>query len=87
MATQAKQRYTNLAKLPMKLISKIIKILQLLEYWNEWNRKTHLFILWQKLSNIPEKLLLGHNRKSIRVYKNKLQHNYDITSCMSKYSN
>ena len=30
--------------------------------------ETRLFILWQELSNIPEKLLLRHNRKSIRAY-------------------
>ena len=31
-------------------------------------------MLRQKLSNIPEKSLLRHNRKSIRAYDNKLQY-------------
>ena len=65
-------------------------MLELLESWNYENisiEKPALLILWQKLSNIPEKSLLRHNRKSIRAYDNKLQHNYDVTNFKYKFSN
>ena len=51
------------------------------------NKTTRQFMVWQKLLNMPEKSLILHNRKSIQTYDNKLQHNYDVTNFMSKYSN
>ena len=66
-AIQANHKPTNSAKPPKKLTSKLIP---LLEYWNikmNENKTTSLFILRQKLSNIPEKSLVRHNSKSIRA--------------------
>ena len=48
------------------------------------NKTTRLFVLRQKLLNFPEKSLICHNKKSIRTYDNKLQHNYDMTNLKSK---
>ena len=52
----------------------------LLEYQNLESKTTRLFILWQKLSNIPEQFMIRHNRKYIRDYDNRFPHNYDITN-------
>ena len=65
MATQANHRYTNLEKLPSKLISKITALRIL-----EW-KTTRLFILQQKLSNIPKQSSICDKKKVYKLTINK----------------
>ena len=68
-------------------ISRLIHSYCKITFFYSENRPNLLFLLWQKVSNTPEKSLICHNRKNIRAYNNKLRHNYDITNFKSKYRN
>ena len=77
--------YASQPQIPIRLhcLTKLMsKLNPVLKYLNNGNKITRLFILRQRLSksNTSEKSSIRHNRKPIRAYDDKLQHDYEVTN-------